>query len=135
MSPREIKLVECLDWPVENGLEGVAQQAEKLKTSNVELDALWFYDSAGKNKIAAIAKKPAQLKRVLQAMGVRPNVSECVYVCGQDQAGVLVQAWHKLVSSGIEVVCSDAIASQGKYGAIFWVAENDMKRAKHLLQG
>lgn len=130
-----IKLVECLCWPASDKPGKLLQFAEHLKKEGVNLDALFAYNtSKGESRIAAIAKKPAQLKASLAKGGVSYESGQCFYLTGSDKAGALVDALRKLADAKVNIDCADAVASAGKYGATIFVGKDDLAKAKRALK-
>jgi len=130
----QIELVECLDWPAENRPGVLAWHAQEFKKRKVNFDALWSYEHDRRGKIAAIGKDKAALRRALKSMGIQPKTSRCFYITGQDKVGALVEVLDRLAAAGINVECSDALAAQGKFAATLWVRDEDLSKARKLLE-
>lgn len=130
-----VKLVECLDWEVENRPGKLLEVNEQLARQGVNLDALWAYtDHEKKDKMAAIGKKPAKLQAALGKLGINAKRSQCFYATGTDKAGALVKTLKALADAGINITCFDALAGGGRYAATFWVSDADLEKAKRILK-
>lgn len=130
-----IKLVECFDWEADNRPGTLREVNEQLAKHGVNLDALWAYtDPQQKNKIAAIGKKAAKLSAALAALGIPAKSSRCFYLTGADKAGALLKPLKTLADAAINITCLDALASGGRYTAVFWVSDADLPKARQLLK-
>ena len=130
-----VKQVECLDWPAENRPGELLKLSEQLAKQGVDLDALWAYaDHENKPKIAAIAKRPDKLQAALGQMGIQAHASQCFCATGQDKAGALLDTFRALADANINIACLDAMATGGRYAAIFWVSDADLANAKQILK-
>ena len=129
-----IKTVECLDWPATDRPGELLMYAEQLMENGVNLDALWGYVTHdNKARIAAIGKKPSQLKAALRKIGVKPRLCKGFYVSGKDKTGALIDVFRKLSNAKINIECAEAIATQGKYAGTIWVSPSDLTKAKKIL--
>jgi hypothetical protein len=55
-------------------------------------------------------------------------------VAGEDRTGVVAELMGRLAEARINVTAIDAVcAGAGRYGAIFWVAPRDVKKASQVL--
>lgn len=54
-------------------------------------------------------------------------------VRGDDRPGAAADLLARVGSAGINVTALDAIAVDGRYGALFWVADDDVARAVEVL--
>src|ERR671938_503556 len=54
-------------------------------------------------------------------------------VQGDDRLGACAGLIGALARAGINVIAWDAVAVHGRYGAIFWVAPKDIKKAQKLV--
>ncbi len=125
----------CIEWEAENRPGKLLEVNEQLAKQGVNLDALWAYtDHENKNKIAAIGKKSAKLSAALDKLGVRAKKSQCFYVTGADKAGALLKTFKALADAGINITCLDALATGGRYAAVFWVSDADLAKARQVLK-
>jgi hypothetical protein len=130
-----VKQMECLDWPAENRPGELLKVSERLAKESVNLDALWAYtDHENKPKIAAIAKKPSKLLSALSKMGIQAHRSQCFCATGKDKPGALLGTFRALADANINITCLDAMATGGRYAAVFWVADTDLAKAKQVLK-
>jgi prephenate dehydratase len=51
---------------------------------------------------------------------------------GDDRVGALVEVLERLATAKINLTAMDAVSIEGRYGAIFWVAPKDVKKAAAL---
>ena len=129
----KIKIVDCLEWRAPDKPGQLLRFASEFKKRGVNLDMLWRYGGA-KPAIGAAAKRPAELKAALKALGVKAEACRCFFISGADAAGVLVAALEKLAAGRVNVECSTALAAQGKFGAMLWVQDRDLAKARRLLK-
>jgi hypothetical protein len=54
-------------------------------------------------------------------------------VQGDDRVGAVADLLERLGAAKINVTAIDAVCADGRYGAIFWVAPKDIKKAAALL--
>ena len=54
-------------------------------------------------------------------------------VQGDDRVGAIAELVERLGGAKINVTAIDAVCADGRYGAIFWVAPKDIKKAAALL--
>jgi predicted amino acid-binding ACT domain protein len=54
-------------------------------------------------------------------------------VQGEDRVGAVADLLDRLGTAKINVTAIDAVSVDGQYGAIFWVAPKDVKKAAALL--
>jgi hypothetical protein len=52
---------------------------------------------------------------------------------GDDRVGAIAELLERLGTAKINVTAIDAVSVDGRYGAIFWVAPKDVKKAAALL--
>jgi hypothetical protein len=52
---------------------------------------------------------------------------------GDDRVGAVAELLERLGTATINVTAIDAVSVEGRYGAIFWVAPNDVKKTAALL--
>jgi hypothetical protein len=52
---------------------------------------------------------------------------------GDDRVGAVAELLERLAAAKINVTAIDALAIDGRYGAIFWVGPGDVKKAAALL--
>jgi hypothetical protein len=52
---------------------------------------------------------------------------------GDDRVGAVAELLERLGTAQINVTAIDAVSVNGRYGAIFWVAPKDVKKAAALL--
>jgi len=130
-----IKQVECLDWPAENRPGELLKVSEQLAKQGVNLDALWGYtDHENKPNIAAIGKDPGKLRAALSKVGVSAHASQCFCATGEDKTGALLNELRALADANINITCLDALATGGRYAAVFWVSNADLAKAKQVLK-
>ena len=128
-----IKVLECIEWKAPNRPGEMSRFVEHFKKSGVSLDGLWNCGSGG-GYIGAAGKQPAKLRAALKAIGVKASPSKCFLVAGKDKAGALVGVLAALGKAKINVECSTAAAAQGKFGALIWVKDRDLAKARRVLK-
>ena len=129
-----IKLVDCFDWNAPNRPGVLFRHSAELKKRGVNLSGVWCYVSSGRPRIAAIGRDAGKLGRALRAMKIRARRSKVFYLTGRDKPGALLGPLRKLADARINVTCLDAVAVQGRFGAVLSVNPNAMRRARRLLK-
>jgi hypothetical protein len=131
----KVSVMECLDWNTSNKPEELASYTHTLMDAGVGLEALWTYRHNGKgHQIAAVAKRPAKLDRLLRDLGVKPRHSKCLYVAGRETASAVPGVLEKLSCAGIPVQYSDVLGAGDKFSAAIWVRDRDIGQARRALR-
>lgn len=108
---------------------------ETLHQNKINLLALTAYPIEGGSQVSLVPDKPPKLMKLAKQHGWKLSTKRSGFLAqGQDRAGVLVELTRKLGAAGINITAIDAVASgKNRYGAIFWVAAKDVKRAAKLI--
>jgi hypothetical protein len=91
-------------------------QGRRAQLDFIPVDAVAFKDAAKRAKWKLVGPKRGFL------------------VQGDDRIGAIAELVERLAVAKINVTAMDAISVNGRYGAIFWVAQKDVKRAAAVLQ-
>lgn len=105
-----------------------------LKDAGVNLLALSGFPEARRAQFDLIPADPAAFKQVAkQAKWKVVGPKRGFLVQGDDRIGAVGDLLERLGAAGINVTAIDAVAVDARYGAIFWVAAKDVKKAAAIL--
>lgn len=129
------RLLECLDWESPNKPGELWEHADFLKSEAIELRAFRAYTGAdGKDRLAAVARRPGRLRAALEKRGVLPRSSRCFLVWGTDAPSALSRALQRLAGENINIEGAEWLSAAGRFTAALWVREEDQERAARLLK-
>ena len=107
-----------------------------LKEANIDLLAFsGFPVDKGKAQIDLISDDMAAIGRVARKHDWRlSKVKQAFLSQGDDQPGAIEKVLRRLADERINVIAADAVAAgKGRYGMIFWVKQNQYRKAAHAL--
>lgn len=105
-----------------------------LADAGVNLVAVSGFPEARRAQLDLIPADPAAFKQVAkQAKWKVVGPKRGFLVQGDDRIGAIGDLLERLGAAGINVTAIDAVAVDSRYGAIFWVAAKDVKKAAALL--
>jgi len=113
-----------------------ASALRHLKKAGVNLLAFQaFPKGGGRAQVAFVPSNPTAFKAAARAAGWRITGPKKAFVLqGTDRVGALVGYAAKLGEAKINVTAvSAAAAGSGRFGAILWVKQRDVKRARKVL--
>lgn len=108
----------------------------ELAAEGVGLLAFSGFPSGRRVQLDFVPEKPAELAKAAKKMKLKLSARKrCFLLQGRDRTGALVRVLDKLAKQGISVTALDAATAGGKrFGAIFWVAQDDYAEAARLLR-
>jgi len=108
----------------------------ELARQGVGLLAFSGFPSGRRVQLDFVPEKPAALAKAARKMKLELSARKrCFLLQGRDRTGALVRVLEKLAEQGISVTALDAATAGGKrFGAIFWVAQDDYAQAARLLR-
>jgi len=108
--------------------------AKELKAKNIGLLGCSGFDSRpGQAEVFVIPKKPEKLRNLWKASGMAFEEGTGFLVKGTDETGALITTLETLARVGINIRASNAVAVGGKYGALLWVAQQDVEKTAAAL--
>lgn len=112
-----------------------AEILEGLKEAGVNLLAFTGFPSGRRAQIDLIPEDPAKLKAAAKKLGLELGEKKTGFlVQGEDRVGAICDTVEKIAQAGINITALDAIsAGDGRFGAIFWVKPEDVKKTAKLL--
>src|SRR4029453_2185234 len=112
-----------------------ARALHALKDAGVNLLAFSGFPQGRRAQMDFIPADPAAFKQaVKKAKWKVVGPKRGFLVQGDDRVGAVADLLERLGSAKINVTAIDAVSiTDGRYGAIFWVAPNDVKKAAALL--
>lgn len=84
-------------------------------------------------EILAVAKNPEKLRETWTASGVIAEEGLAFFLSGADKTGALVESLGTLASAGINIAAIEAVAAGTSFGAILWVAPEDVDKTAQAL--
>ncbi len=129
-----IRLVEYYYMTAPNKAGEGARALNTLKQAGVNLLAFSGFPQGRRAQMDFIPADPAAFKQAAkQARWKVVGPKRGFLVQGDDRVGVIADLLQRLGTARINVTAIDAVCADGRYGAIFWVAPKDVKRAAALL--
>jgi hypothetical protein len=108
--------------------------AKELKVKNVGLIGCSGFDAQpGNAELYILPKKPEKLRNIWKTAGIAFQEGTGFLVRGNDETGALLTTLEALAREGINITASSAVAVGGKYGALLWVAQEDVEKAARAL--
>jgi hypothetical protein len=130
-----IRLVEYFYITAPNKAGEGARALDTLKEAGVNLLAFSGFPQGRRAQLDFIPVDPAAFKQA--AKGAKWKVvgpKRGFLVQGDDRVGAVAELLGRLGAAKINVSAIDALCvADGRYGAIFWVAPKDVKKAAALL--
>lgn len=130
-----IRLVEYFYITAPNKAGEGARALNTLKVAGVNLLAFSGFPQGRRAQLDFIPADPAAFKQA--AKGAKWKVvgpKRGFLVQGDDRVGAVAELLERLGAAKINVSAIDALCvADGRYGAIFWVAPKDVKKAAALL--
>lgn len=112
-----------------------ARALKTLKDAGVNLLAFSGFPSARQSQLDFVPADTAAFKQAAKrARWKVVGPKRAFLVQGDDRVGAAADLLERLAAAKINVTAIDAAtAAEGRYGAIFWVAPKDVKKAAALL--
>jgi hypothetical protein len=130
-----VRLVEYFYITAPNKSGEGARALNTLKDAGVNLLAFSGFPQGRRAQLDFIPADPAAFKQA--AKGAKWKVvgpKRGFLVQGDDRVGAVAELLERLGAAKINVSAIDALCvADGRYGAIFWVAPKDVKKAAALL--
>ena len=112
-----------------------ARALNTLKDAGVNLLAFSGFPAGKRAQLDFVPADPAAFKQAAKnAKWKVVGPKRGFLVQGDDRVGVVAELMERLAAAKINVTAIDAVTVDGgRYGAIFWVAPKDVKKAAALL--
>jgi hypothetical protein len=112
-----------------------AKLLEALRAQRVALRAVHAFPRGRGAQVDLVAVDPAALRRAARRARLRLAPAKRAFLIeGDDRTGVLAGPLASLAAAGIGVTAMSAVrAGAGRFGAILWVAQRDLRRAAKAL--
>ena len=131
---RTIRVVEYFYSMVPNKPGEAARMLNTLKDAGVNLLAFSGFPERRRSQLDFIPADAAAFKQAArQAKWKTVGPKKGFLVQGDDHVGAIADILDRLGAAKINVTAIDAVAEDGRYGAIFWVAPKDVKKTAALL--
>jgi hypothetical protein len=131
-----VRLVEYFYVTVPDKPGEAARALNTLRHAGVNLLAFSGFPQGRRAQLDFIPADPAAFKQAAKKANwkvVGPRRGFLVY--GDDRVGAVADLLERLAAAKINVTAIDAVSvADGRYGAIFWVAPKDVKKAAVLLE-
>jgi hypothetical protein len=116
-----------------------AGQAEKvlsgLAAEGVNLLAFSGFPSRGKGQLDLVPEKSAALRRAARKLKLKLSKKKSGFLLqGDDRVGAIAKTLKALSAARINVTAMDAVATGGRFAAIFWVKPKNVAKAARLLR-
>lgn len=111
-----------------------ARLLETLRQEGVNLLAFSAFPAARKSQADFIPEDPAAFRRAAKKAKWKVIGPKKVFLLqGDDRVGALADVARALANAKVNVTALDAVSVHGRYGAIFWVAAKDLKKAQKVV--
>ena len=81
-----------------------------------------------------IPEDSAQFRMAARKLKLKTGPRKTVFLAqGDDRPGAIAEICEKLANAGINMIAMDAVAVDGRYGAIFWVEPRHINKAAKVL--
>lgn len=111
-----------------------ARALATLRDAGVNLLAFSGFPKGRRSQLDFIPADPAAFKQAAKrAKWKVVGPKRGFLMQGDDRVGAGAELLEKLAAAKINVTAIDAVCTDGRYGAIFWVAPKDVKKAAALL--
>jgi hypothetical protein len=130
-----VRLVDYFYIAAPNKAGEGARALATLKDAGVNLLAFSGFPQGRRAQMDFVPADPAAFKRAAkQAKWKVVGPKRGFLVQGDDRVGAVAELLERLGNAKINVTAIDAVSVvEGRYGAIFWVAPKDVKKAANLL--
>ncbi len=133
--PDTVRLVDYFYIEVPDKPGEGARVLSHLKVSGVYLLSVHTFPKGRRAQVDFVPSDPAAFKAAAKAAkwkAVGPK--RAFLIQGDDRTGAMVDYFAKLGRAKINVTAMDALgAGTGRFGAILWVKQRDVKRAAQVL--
>ena len=121
---------------IDNRVGEAARVLGAFRDSGINFTALWAYPSGKKKaQLEMIPEPSAGFKTAAKKAGLALSPKQTAFfVNGEDHAGVVAESLSKLAEAGINVGAVQAVCGgSGRYGAVIFLAQADVRKAAKVL--
>jgi hypothetical protein len=106
-----------------------------LREAGVNLLAVHAFPRSRRTQVDVVPEDPTSFKNVAKAHKLKvQGPKTCLLVEGDDRPGAMADLTDLLGSAKINMIAVTGLAAgQGRFGAIIWVAQRDVKKAAKVL--
>jgi hypothetical protein len=105
-----------------------------LRDAGAKLLAFHAFPSEGRAQLDLVPADPAGFARLAKKAKVPLSPKKTVFlIVGKDKKGAGAALLDKLATAGVNVVAVDAVRTGSQFGALVWVAPDDLKKAAKVL--
>ena len=105
-----------------------------LRDAGVNLVAFTGFPRGRRAQVDFIPDDSAQFRMAARKLKLKTGPRKTVFLAhGDDRPGAIAEICEKLANAGINVIAMDAVAVDGRYGAIFWVEPRHVNKAAKVL--
>jgi hypothetical protein len=106
-----------------------------LAAEGVNLLAFSGFPSGGKGQLDLVPENGAKFRRAAKKMKLKLSKRKTGFLLqGSDRVGAMIKPLKTLAAAKISVTAMDAVASGGRFAAIFWVKPKSVAKAAKLLK-
>ena len=132
--PEMIRLVDYYYVQVPQKTGEGAKVLRALKDAGVNLLAFSGFPAGRRAQLDFIPADAAAFKSTAKANKWKVvGPKRGFLIQGDDRVGAIADLVDKLADAKINITAIDAVSSDGRYGALCWVAARDVKRAAKVL--
>jgi hypothetical protein len=133
--PDTMRVVEYFYMSAPNKAGEGARALNTLKDAGVDLLAFSGFPQGRRAQLDFIPVDAAAFKQAAKrAKWKVVGPKRGFLVQGDDRIGAIAELVERLAAAKINVTAMDAVSVNGRYGAIFWVAQKDVKKAAGVLE-
>jgi hypothetical protein len=111
-----------------------ARLLETLRQEGVNLLAFSAFPEGRRSQADFIPEDSAAFRRAAKRAKWKVTGPKKVFLLqGDDRVGALADVARALANAKVNVTALDAVSVHGRYGAIFWVAAKDLKKAQKVV--
>jgi len=132
-----VKKVDYFAMNVPNRRGEAARVLESLREAGVNLLAFTGFPSGGgRSQVDFIPANTPAFRTAARRAGLKLKQKKTgFHIQGGDRPGALARVLKKLADAKINVTAVDAVcAGKGRYGAILWVKDKDVRKAAKALR-
>ena len=129
-----IRVVDYFYVTVSNKPGEGARLLDTLRQEGVNLLAFSAFPEGRKSQADFIPEDAAAFRRAAKKAKWKVTGPKKVFlVQGDDRVGAVADLVGALATAKVNITAFDAVSVHGRYGAIFWVAAKDLKKATKVI--
>src|SRR5438067_1749607 len=128
-----VRLVDYFYITIPNKPGQGARVLDTLRQERVNLLAFSAFPEGRKAQADFVPEDAAAFRRVAKKAKWKVTGPKKVFLMtGDDRVGAIADLLGALAGAKINITALDAVSVHGRYGAIFWVATKDLKKAQKV---